>query len=50
MYRKLRIRIALASIAVLLMLFLGTIGIVYGTSYQETMRADREMLALYTEA
>jgi len=50
MYRKLRIKIALVSIFVLLVLFLGTIGIVYGISYRETMRADREMLTLYTEA
>ena len=50
MYRKLRIKIALSSIAVLLVLFLGTIGIVYSTSYRETMRADQEMLSLYAEA
>lgn len=50
MYRKLRIKIALSSITVLLVLFLGTIGIVYGTSYRETLRADQEMLSLYAEA
>ena len=50
MYRKLRIKIALSSIAVLLALFLGTIAIVYGTSYRETMRADEEMLSVYAKA
>lgn len=50
MYRKLRIKIALFSIAVLLALFLGTIAIVYATSYRETMRAEQEMLSRYTEA
>ena len=50
MYRKLRIKIALSSIAVLLVLFLGTISIVYGTSYRETLRTDQEMLSLYAEA
>ncbi|MBQ9008223.1 MAG: HAMP domain-containing histidine kinase [Clostridia bacterium] len=50
MYRKLRIRMALSSFAVLLLLFLGTIGVVYLTSYQETLRADREMLLLYARA
>ena len=50
MYRKLRIKIALSSIAVLLVLFLGTIGIVYGTSYRETLRTDQEMLSRYAEA
>ncbi len=50
MYRRLRIKIALCAIAVLLLLFLGTIGIVYGTSYQETLRADQEMMSLYAQA
>jgi Signal transduction histidine kinase len=50
MYHKLRLKIALSSIAVLLALFLGTIGIVYSTSYHETMRTEQEMLALYAEA
>lgn len=50
MYRKLRIKIALSSIAVLLALFLGTIGIVYAASYRETLRADQEMLSRYAEA
>ena len=50
MYRKLRIKIALSSIAVLLALFLGTIAIVYATSYRETMRAEQEMLSRYAEA
>ena len=50
MYHKLRIKIALSSIAVLLVLFLGTIAIVYATSYRETMRAEQEMLSRYTEA
>ena len=50
MYRKLRIRIALSSIAVLLVLFLGTIAIVYSTSYQETLRTEQEMLMRYAEA
>ncbi len=50
MYRKLRIKIALSSIAVLLLLFLGTICIVYISSYRETMRADQDMLRRYAEA
>ncbi len=50
MYRKLRIKIALSSIAVLLLLFLGTIAVVYGTSYRETMRTEQEMLSRYAEA
>lgn len=50
MYRKLRIKIALFSTAVLLVLFLGTIAIVYATSYRETMRTEQEMLSRYAEA
>ncbi len=50
MYRKLRIKIALSSIAVLLALFLGTIGIVYATSYRKTMQAEQDMLSLYALA
>lgn len=50
MYRKLRIKIALSSIAVLLLLFLGTIAVVYGTSYRKTMRTEQEMLSRYAEA
>lgn len=50
MYRKLRVRIALSSIAVLLVLFLGTIGIVYSTSYRKTLQTEQEMLSRYAEA
>ena len=50
MYRKLRTGIALSSIAVLLLLFLGTIAIVYATSYRETMHTEQEMLSRYAEA
>jgi len=50
MYRKLRFKIAISSFAVLLALFLGTVSIVYVTSYRETLRADQDMLTLYAKA
>ncbi len=50
MVRKLRLKITLFSVAVLLVLFLGTISVVYITSYRQTLRAEEDMLALYAAA
>ncbi len=50
MYRKLRTKITLYSVSVLLLLFLGTILIVYTASYRETLNAEREMLARYADS
>ncbi len=50
MYRKLRLRIFLFSVTALIVLFLGTVFVVYRTSYREMLLSDREMLSRYADA
>lgn len=50
MFRKSRIKIIAAIMAVLVLLLAGTLGIIYGSSYYEVRRENYQMLARYAGA
>lgn len=49
MFKRSRRKIVAAIMAVLVILFLGTLGIIYGSSYFEVAERNREMLERYVE-
>ena len=49
MFRKSRIKIVAAIMSVLVLLFVGTLAVIYGSSYSELSKTNREMLERYAE-
>ena len=49
MFRRSRIKIVAAIMSVLVLLFLGTLAVIYGSSYSELSKTNREMLERYAE-
>lgn len=49
MYRKSKMKIIALVMGIFLLMLLGTIGIIYFTSYQDVYRQNREMLARYVQ-
>jgi len=49
MFRKSRIKIVALLMAILLLTLLGTIAVIYGVSYREVSRENRDMLELYVK-
>ena len=50
MYKRLRRKIVAAMILSLLTLFIGTLAVIFLTSYHDTLTTDRDMMALYAQA
>ena len=50
MYKRLRRRIVAAMTLSLLTLFIGTLAVIFLTSYHDTLTTDRDMMALYAQA
>ena len=50
MYKKLKRKIVAAMILSLLTLFIGTLAVIFLTSYHDMLSADRDMMALYAQA
>lgn len=50
MYKTLRRRIVAAMTLSLLTLFIGTLAVIFLTSYHDTLTTDRDMMALYAQA
>ncbi|MBQ3479376.1 MAG: HAMP domain-containing histidine kinase [Clostridia bacterium] len=50
MYKKLKRKIVAAMILSLLTLFIGTLAVIFLTSYHDMLAADRDMMALYAQA
>lgn len=50
MYKRLRRKIVAAMILSLLTLFVGTLAVIFLTSYHDTLTTDRDMMALYAQA
>ena len=49
MFRESRRKIVVAIMSVLILLFLGTLAVIYGLSYREVSESNREMLRRYVE-
>ena len=49
MFRKSRRKIVAAIMSVLILLFLGTLAVIYASSYHEVSKTNREMLERYVE-
>ncbi len=47
MFKKLRIKIIVAVMSALLILFSGTLGVIYGSSYYEILADNQKMLERY---